>query len=63
MGNKISPVFGPQGAICFDALRSEADYEAALARIVHFYEAEPGCPEYDELTVLTMLIDAWEAGR
>ena len=45
MANKASPVFGPQGAIAVDGLRSESDYEEALARIVEFMGAEPGCPE------------------
>jgi HTH-type transcriptional regulator / antitoxin HigA len=43
------------------AIRSEADYEAALARIDALMDAEPGTPEGDELDVLTDLVELYEA--
>ena len=42
------------------ALRTEADYEAALARIDALMDAEPGTPEGEELDVLTDLVEHYE---
>lgn len=42
------------------AIRNEADYEAALARIDALMDAEPNTPEGDELDVLTDLIEHYE---
>jgi HTH-type transcriptional regulator / antitoxin HigA len=42
------------------AIRTEADYEAALARIDALIDAEPGTPEGDELDVLTDLVELYE---
>jgi len=44
-------------------IRSEADYEAALAEIKRLWGARSGTPEGDRLDVLATLIDAYEAER
>jgi antitoxin component HigA of HigAB toxin-antitoxin module len=41
-------------------IRSESDYNAALERADHLFDAIPGTPEYDELDVLVTLIQAYE---
>jgi HTH-type transcriptional regulator/antitoxin HigA len=41
-------------------IRTEADYEAALAEIEQFFEAVPGTPEGDRLEILTTLVEAYE---
>ena len=42
-------------------IRTEADYDAALARIDALMNAEPGTPEGEELDVLTDLVELYEA--
>jgi HTH-type transcriptional regulator / antitoxin HigA len=42
-------------------IRSDADYEAALAEIERLWGARTGTPEGDRLDVLATLIDAYEA--
>ncbi len=42
-------------------IRSEADYEAALAEVEKLWGAKAGTPEGDRLDVLATLIDAYEA--
>ena len=42
-------------------IRTEADYEAALAEIEHLFDATPNTPEGDRLDVLTTLVEAYEA--
>lgn len=42
------------------AIRTEAHYEAALARIDELMDAEPGTPDGDELDVLTDLVEHYE---
>jgi len=42
-------------------IRTEADYENALAEIERLMDAEPGTPEAERLDVLATLVDAWEA--
>lgn len=42
-------------------IRSEADYEAALAEVESLMPARPGTPEGDRLEVLSALIEAYEA--
>lgn len=39
-------------------IRTEADYEAALAEIERLFDAAPGTPEGDYLDVLTTLVEA-----
>ncbi len=41
-------------------VRTEEDYEAALARIDELMEAEPNTPEDDELDVLVSLVERYE---
>lgn len=43
------------------AIRTEADYKAALARIDALMDAEFGTPDGDELDVLTDLVELYEA--
>ncbi len=42
-------------------IRSEADYEEALAKVERLWGAKGGTPEGDRLDVLATLIDAYEA--
>jgi len=42
-----------------DPLRSEADYEAALAEVERLWGAKAGTREGDRLDVLATLIDAY----
>jgi HTH-type transcriptional regulator/antitoxin HigA len=42
-------------------IRTEADYEAALAEVDEIMDATPGTPEGDRLDVLVTLIEAYEA--
>lgn len=42
-------------------IRSEQDYEAALAEIERLWGAKAGTPEGDRLDVLATLVDAYEA--
>jgi HTH-type transcriptional regulator/antitoxin HigA len=41
-------------------LKTEADYEAALAYVETLMDAEPGSPEEEELEVFAVLIDTYE---
>jgi len=41
-------------------IRTEQDYDAALARIEEIWNAEAGTPESDELDVLAVLVEAYE---
>lgn len=43
-----------------EAIRSEADYEAALARICAVMDAKVGTPEGEELDALTDLVERYE---
>ena len=42
-------------------IRSETDYDAALARIHELMDTEPGSPEGDELDVLVDLVELYES--
>lgn len=44
-------------------IRTEADYDAAVARIARLMGAEPGTAAADELDILATLVDAYEARR
>jgi HTH-type transcriptional regulator/antitoxin HigA len=44
-------------------IRTESDYDAALARIDELMNAEFGTPEGDELDILVTLVEAYEAKR
>ena len=41
-------------------IRTEADYEAALAKLEQVMVAEPGTPEYDVLAVVSTLVEVYE---
>ena len=41
-------------------IRTEADYEAALARIYDLMDAEPGTPRGDEFELLADLVELYE---
>ena len=41
-------------------IRNDQDYSATLQRIELLMEAIPGTPEFDELDVLTTLVEAYE---
>jgi len=42
-------------------IRTAADYLQTLTRIESIFEATPGTPEFDELDVLTTLVQAYDA--
>lgn len=42
-------------------IRSEADYDEALANIEQLWGSKPGTPRGDKLDVLLVLVDAYEA--
>jgi HTH-type transcriptional regulator/antitoxin HigA len=42
-------------------IRTDSDHERAVARISELMNAAPGTPEGDELDVLAVLVDAYEA--
>ena len=44
-------------------IRSEADYDSALAVIDGLMGAAPNTPESDELEILVTLVEAYEANR
>jgi HTH-type transcriptional regulator/antitoxin HigA len=44
-------------------IRSERDYESALAEIATLWRAKSGTPEGDRLDVLATLVDAYEAAH
>ncbi len=41
-------------------IKTEADYEKALAEIEHLFDAKPGTAKGDRLEVLTTLVEAYE---
>jgi len=41
-------------------IRTEEDYDTALARIEEIWDAEPGTQESDELDLLSILVEAYE---
>jgi HTH-type transcriptional regulator/antitoxin HigA len=44
-------------------IKTEADYQAALAEIEQLFEARPGTQEGDRLDVLATLVEAYEEQR
>ena len=42
-------------------IKTEADYQAALAEIERLFDAQPDTPEGDRLDVLTTLVEVYEA--
>jgi HTH-type transcriptional regulator/antitoxin HigA len=47
--------------ITINPIKTEADYEATLARVEELWGTEPDTPEGDELEVLFTLVEAYEA--
>jgi HTH-type transcriptional regulator/antitoxin HigA len=47
-------------SLAIHPIRTEADYEAALARVDALMNAGPGTPDGDHLDVLVTLIEAYE---
>jgi HTH-type transcriptional regulator/antitoxin HigA len=43
-----------------NSIRTEADYQAALARICALMDAQPGTAEGEELDLLTNLVERYE---
>jgi len=41
-------------------IRTQEDYEAALARIEEIFDAEPDTPDGDELEILASLVETYE---
>jgi len=41
-------------------IKTEAEYEAALARIEKIFDARPGTPKGDELELLLLLVETYE---
>lgn len=50
-----------RSAMRIHPIRSQQDYEHAVARIGQLISAAPDTPEGEELDVLATLVDAWEA--
>ena len=44
-------------------IKTENDYEIALKRIDEIFDATPDSPEYDELELLTTLVELYEKER
>ncbi len=42
-------------------IKTEAQYQAALARIEKIFDAKPGTPKGDELELLLLLVETYEA--
>ena len=42
------------------AIKTEADYNAAMEQLENLWDAKPGTPEADQLEVLGILIDQYE---
>jgi HTH-type transcriptional regulator / antitoxin HigA len=41
-------------------IKTEADYQATLARIERIFDAKPGTPKGDELELLLLLVETYE---
>ena len=41
-------------------IRNEKDYRKALKRVETIWDAAPGSPKFDELEILTTLVEAYE---
>ena len=42
-------------------IRSDADYRAALTDVERLWDSEPGTPEGDQVEILSILIEDYEA--
>jgi HTH-type transcriptional regulator/antitoxin HigA len=52
--------FGPMGTLGISAIKNDAEHQVALQRITELVDAEPDCPEGNELELLVMLVEAYE---
>ena len=41
-------------------IKTEAEYEAALARVAELMDAQPGSPDEQELELLALLVEQYE---
>lgn len=41
-------------------IKTQAEYEAAMARVEEIFDAKPGTPKGDELELLLLLVDSYE---
>jgi hypothetical protein len=48
------------GPMSIHIIKTDADLDAALARVEEIFDSEPGSPEFDELKAWTALISAYE---
>jgi antitoxin component HigA of HigAB toxin-antitoxin module len=60
---KPASVAGPLYVETDNDFKTTAEYEDALARAIIIFEAEPGSPEFDELTKLIPLIAHYEQSK
>ncbi len=52
-----------QGTVSVKPIKTDADYQAALAEVEQLYDAAPDTPAGDRLQVLVALIEAYESGH
>ena len=52
--------FDSTGTLGIGAIKNDAEHQAALERITELVDAEPDCPEGNELELLVMLVEAYE---
>jgi HTH-type transcriptional regulator/antitoxin HigA len=60
MIESMQPLF-KEDSMDIRPIRTEADYQAALAEIERLFDAQPDTPNGDRLDVLTTLVDVYEA--
>ena len=46
--------------ILIKPIKTEEDYESTLKRIEEIFDSEPNTPEFDELDILTTLVEKYE---
>jgi HTH-type transcriptional regulator/antitoxin HigA len=56
-------VSGKKYTVMIKPIKTEADYQQALARLEQIFDAKPGTPAGDELEVLAILIEHFENQR
>jgi HTH-type transcriptional regulator/antitoxin HigA len=50
-----------RGNVRIQSIQTEADHDAAVARIAELISAKHGTEEWEELDILATLVDAYEA--
>src|SRR5262245_35622831 len=53
--------FNKEHSMDIRPIKTEADYQTALAEIERLFDAQPDTPEGDRLDVLTTLVEVYEA--